>query len=111
MGSRVEAVHGALDPIAQTRRMTAGLDTAEGTRILAAGGRDLSPAQRAVLAQGDTAARLPGAHAEATALEHAAANGLTPAQMSVSRPICSACATRIEQSGGRLTSPTTAEWP
>jgi hypothetical protein len=111
LASRVESVHAALDPIAQTRRTTAGLDTTDGTRILAAGGRDLSPAQRATLAHGEAAGRLPGAHAEVTLLRHAAANGLSPAQMAVSRAICPACAAKIEQSGGRLTSQTTAEWP
>jgi RHS repeat-associated protein len=111
IGAEVEAVHGALDPIAAGRRTTAVLDTAEGIRVLAAGGRDLSPAQRALMAPGEVAAKLPGAHAEVTALEHAAQNGLTPAQMAVSRTICPACRAAIEQSGGQLTSPTTAIWP
>ena len=108
ISARVEAVHGALDPIAAGRRTTAALDTVEGTRILAAGGRDLSPAQRALMAPGEVAAKLPGAHAEATALRHAAQAGLTPAQMAVSRTICPTCRAAIEQSGGQLTSPTTA---
>lgn len=111
IGARVEAVHGALDPIAAGRRTTAALDTVEGTRVLAAGARDLSPAQRALMAPGEVAAKLPGAHAEVTALQHAAQNGLTPAQMAVSRTICASCRAAIEQSGGQLTSPTTAIWP
>ncbi len=111
IGARVEAVHGALDPIAAGRRTTAALDTVEGTRVIAAGGRDLSPAQRALMAPGEVAAKLPGAHAEVTALQHAAQNGLTPAQMAVSRTICPTCRAAIEQSGGQLTSPTTAIWP
>ncbi|WP_026096990.1 RHS repeat-associated core domain-containing protein [Ideonella sp. B508-1] len=111
IGARVEAVHGALDPIAAGRRTTAALDTVEGTRVLAAGGRDLSPAQRALMESGEVAAKLPGAHAEVTALQHAAQNGLTPAQMAVSRTICPTCRAAIEQSGGQLTSPTTAIWP
>ena len=52
LGVRVEAIHGALDPIAAGRRTTAALDTVDGTRVLAAGGRDLSPAQRALMAPG-----------------------------------------------------------
>lgn len=103
LASRVDAVHSALDPIAKARRTTAALDTAEGTRILAAGGRDLTPAQRAALEAGEVAAHQPGAHAEVTALEHALTNGLTPTEISVSRTICPDCAVRIEQSGGRLT--------
>jgi hypothetical protein len=111
LGARVDQVHGALDPIAAGRRTTAGLDTVEGTRVLASGGRDLTPAQRALMAPGEAAAKLPGAHAEVTALQHAAQNGLTPAQMAVSRKICPACRAAIEQSGGQLTSSTTATWP
>ncbi|PKQ18861.1 MAG: hypothetical protein CVT66_11855 [Actinobacteria bacterium HGW-Actinobacteria-6] len=111
VGARVEAVHGALDPIAAGRRTTAALDTVEGTRVLAAGGRDLSPAQRALMVPGEVGAKLPGAHAEVTALQHAAQNGLTPAEMAVSRTICPTCRAAIEQSGGQLTSPTTAIWP
>jgi len=110
LSSRVSALHGALDPIAAGRRTTAALDTAEGTRVLASGGRDLSPAQRALLGPGEVAARSPGAHAEITTLEHAAQNGLAPSQMAVSRTICPECRAAIERSGGRLTSPTTAEW-
>lgn len=111
VGARVEAVHGALDPIAAGRRTTAALDTVEGTRVLAAGGRDLSPAQRALMAPGEVAAKSPGVHAEITALQHAEQHGLTPAEMAVSRAICPSCKAAIEQSGGQLTSPTTAIWP
>ena len=111
IGARVGEIHGVLDPIAAGRRTTAALDTIEGTRVLASGGRDLSPAQRALMAPGEVAAKLPGAHAEVTALQHAAQNGMTPAQMAVSRAICPACRTAIEQSGGQLTSSTTATWP
>jgi hypothetical protein len=80
-------------------------------RIVRSGGRDLSPAQRALMAPGEVAAKLPGAHAEVTALEHAARNGLTPAELAVSRAICPTCRAAIGQSGGQLTSPTTAIWP
>ncbi len=78
--------------------------------IVAAGGRDLSPAQRAMLGPGETAAKLPGAHAEVTALEGAAQAGAKPQALGVSRPICDACKATIEESGGTLTSPTTAVW-
>jgi len=68
--------------------------------ILAAGGRDLSPAQRALANEGDLLARLPGAHAEVTALDAAGNAGLTPGQIFVSRLICPQCSAAIENSGG-----------
>jgi len=109
--SRVDEVHSALDPIAAKNRTTAAMDTEEGTRVLAAGGRDLSPAQRALLTPDEVAAKLPDAHAETTLLNYATQNDLTPTEMAVSRQICPACRAAIEQSGGQLTSPTTAVWP
>lgn len=105
--SRAAQLHSVLDPIAQGRRTTAVLDTTKG-RIVAGGGRDLTPAQRAALRPGETAARAPGAHAEATALRQAAASGATPRSLAASRPICPSCAAEIRNNGGRLTSPTTA---
>jgi hypothetical protein len=66
LASRATALQGALDPIAAARRTTAVLETTGGTRIVAAGGRDLSPAQRAALSPGEVAAKSPGAHAEVT---------------------------------------------
>jgi RHS repeat-associated protein len=111
LDSRVNDVQSALDPIAQTRRTTAGLDTAQGQRIMGAGGRDLNPAQRAALQPSEVAATCPGKHAEITVLNHAAANGLTPLNISASRPFCADCAATIQQSGGVITSPSTAQWP
>lgn len=74
---------------------------------MAGGARDLAPVQRqAALAAGYVPAKLPGAHAEITALQHAAQNGSRPTAMGVSRATCPACATVLEQSGGTLTSPT-----
>jgi RHS repeat-associated protein len=108
---RAREIHGALDPIAQSQRTTAVLRTKSGTDIVAAGGRDLTPAQRALLRPGEAAAKLPGAHAEATALNHAQQSGLMPAAIATTRNICPQCATAIEVSGGSLTSPTTAIWP
>ena len=110
LATRAAQVHGALDPIAQGMRTTAALDTTAG-RIIAGGARDLSPAQRAVLLPGEIAGKLPGAHAEITALGKAAELGATPQSMAVTRIICPQCAAAIEESGGVLTSPTTAEWP
>ncbi len=107
--ARAGEVHSVLDPIAARQRTTAVLRTS-GEDIVAGGARDLNPAQRAALRPGETAARLPGAHAEVTALRAAEGSGVTPRAMGVSRRICPNCQTAIEESGGRLTSPTTATW-
>jgi tRNA(Arg) A34 adenosine deaminase TadA len=107
--ARAAEIHGALDPIAQGMRTTAVLETSAG-RIIAGGARDLTPAQRALVGPGEIAARLPGAHAEVTALRAAEGLGATPQSMAVTRAICPECAAAITQSGGVLTSPTTVEW-
>jgi RHS repeat-associated protein len=106
---RAQQIHSALDPIAQSRRTTAVLQTDAG-RIVASGVRDLTPAQRALLGSGEIAARLPGAHAEVTALQTARQIGAIPEAMAVTRTICPQCAAMIEASGGTLTSPTTVIW-
>ena len=108
--SRANEVHSALHPITQEMRTTAVLET-NGGRIVAGGGADLAPAQRALLGPSEVAAKLPGAHAEITALEHAAQSGLTPQAIGVTRTICPECEAAIRASGGTLTSPTTAVWP
>jgi hypothetical protein len=110
--SRVEQLQGVLDPIAQNSRTSAVLNTQEGIDVLASGGRDLSPAQRALANEGDLLARMPGAHAEVTALEGAFKAGLSPSEMAVSRLICPECQAFIENSGGTI-SPggTGATWP
>jgi hypothetical protein len=111
LNTRVGEVHGALDRIAQSQRTTTVLETTDGTRIVASGGRDLTPAQKALLGPGEIAAKSPRAHAELTALEHAAQAGLRPAQIKASRPFCPECIEAIEAAGGKITSPTTAEFP
>lgn len=109
VAQRANQVHSVLDPIAQSRRTTAVLETSAG-RIVAGGGRDLTAAQRGALGAGETAARAPGAHAEVTALRQAAASGATPRNLATTRPICANCAAEIRATGGRVTSPTTATW-
>jgi hypothetical protein len=110
LATRAGEVHGALHPVAQRMRTTAVLETSGG-RVVAGGGPDLTPAQRALLGPGESAARLPGAHAEVTALTHAQQAGVTPQAMAVTRTICPQCAAAIEASRGTVTSPTTAVWP
>jgi RHS repeat-associated protein len=110
--SRVEQLQGVLDPIAQNSRTSAVLNTREGIDVLASGGRDLSQAQQALANEEDLLARMPGAHAEVTALQAASKAGLTPSEMAVSRLICSECQAFIENTGGTITSGGTgATWP
>jgi lipoprotein-anchoring transpeptidase ErfK/SrfK len=111
LGQRARQIHDLLDPIAQDMRTTAALSTEEGTTVIGGGKVDLTPAQRAALGPGEMAAKLPGQDAEITVLQGAAENGLTPQALGVTRPICSECQAAIEQSGGTLTSSTTAAWP
>lgn len=100
--SRTDGLAGALDPIARNSRTSAAMSTRQGTDVLAGGGRDLSPLQRALARGGDVLGRSPGAHAEITAMDAAGKAGLTPWQMAVSRPICPACQAAIEGSGGTV---------
>jgi hypothetical protein len=110
--SRVADLHGELDPIATNMRTSAVLRTQEGTDILASGGQDLTPAQRALAGNNDILGKLAGAHAEITALDAASKAGLTPSEMAVSRLICPACQAAIESSGGSVTpGGTGALWP
>jgi|JI10StandDraft_1071094.scaffolds.fasta_scaffold109755_5 hypothetical protein len=112
LGARANEIHGALDPIAQNSRTTAVMSTREGPNVIASGGRDLSPAQRALTGPEDVLGKLPGAHAEVTAMDAAAKAGLTPAEIAASRPICPACEAAITESGGQVSpSGWWAWWP
>jgi RHS repeat-associated protein len=111
MHARVAEVHGVLDPIAQGKRTTSLLRTDAGDIVAGGAKRDLTPAQRAALKQGETSAKAPGVHAELTALGKAKAMGAKPESLVVTRPICANCASGIEDSGGRLINSKTAVWP
>ena len=102
LAGRVDDFHGALDPIAQNSRTTSVMSTREGVDIISSGGRDLSPAQRALAQDGDVLGRMPGAHAEVTSLDAATKAGLSPSQIAVSRPICAGCQIAIQNSGGQI---------
>jgi tRNA(Arg) A34 adenosine deaminase TadA len=91
-------------------RTTAALGTT-GETIIAGGIVDLVPAQRALLQAGEVAARLPGAHAEITALTAAQEAGFAPRALATTRAICPACAAVIESLGGRLVGANTAVFP
>ncbi len=110
VASKAQAIHDVLNPIAQNRRTTAVLRTAT-CDIAAGGGRDLTPAQRAVARSVEAVpSALPNAHAEVTAITHAQENGLIPKMIEVTRDICPACAAFIESSGGTITGPRSAKW-
>ncbi|HZM98110.1 MAG TPA: RHS repeat-associated core domain-containing protein, partial [Pyrinomonadaceae bacterium] len=112
LAGRAQQVHEVLDPIAQEMRTTAAMATREGKTVVGGGAaKDLTKAQRAALGPGEVAAKLPGAHAEVTVMNHAAENGLTPTAIGVTRDICPVCAAAIESTGGMLTGPRTAIWP
>ncbi|KAA0248700.1 MAG: hypothetical protein DYG91_14790 [Chloroflexi bacterium CFX7] len=110
LAAKAGQVHGTLDPIAQAQRTTAVLRSNVGD-IVAGGGRDLTPAQRALVARnGDVAARLPGAHAEVTALQRAKLMGATPKALTTTRPFCPTCMKVITDANGKVISRTFAEW-
>ncbi len=70
----------------------------------------MTPAQRGLLGPGETAAKLPGAHAEVTALKAAQEAGTTPQAIGVTRKICPECEAFIKELGGKMTSDKTAVW-
>jgi hypothetical protein len=110
LASRADDLHGALDPIAQTRRTTAVMGTRQGPDVLAGGVRDLTPAQRAMARPGDVLGRLPGEHAEITALKAAGEAGLTPQGIATTTNICPACRVALEEAGATVTGPRSAWW-
>lgn len=107
--SRAAEIHGALDPIAQTRRTTAVLGTQEGTTVIGGGVRDLSPAQRALLQDGEMMAGGPG-HAEVTTVLGARGAGLTPQEIVTTTNICPACQVFLRNEGATITGPRSAKW-
>lgn len=111
LANKANAIHSALDPIAQNMRTTAVL-RASSCDIAAGGARDLTASQRAVAQTLDvTSVALPGAHAEVTAITNAQQSGLIPQLMEATRDICPACAAFIESTGGTVTGPRSAQWP
>jgi RHS repeat-associated protein len=90
LAGRLAEIHGALDPIAARHRTTALLSTSGGN-IIGGGGRDLTPAQRALVKPAELLAKQPGAHAEITVLGEATRRGLRPRAIVTSREICPSC--------------------
>ncbi len=107
--ARAKEIHSVLDRFAQTRRTTAVLSTNVCT-IVSCGGNDLSWKQIKAMRTGEIVAKEKKLHAEVKALRKARKWGLKPKALGVSRKICPNCTAFIIKSGGRLTSPKTAEW-
>jgi hypothetical protein len=63
-----------------------------------------------LLKEGEIAAKLPGAHAEVTALQEAAARGFKPKAISATRDFCPECIKALEEAGATITGPRTAVW-
>jgi len=110
LATDANAIHNVLNPVAQSMRTTATLET-NACKIAAGGGRDLSPAQRTLAASlGYSTAAAPGVHAEVTAIQSAINQGFSPQLLATTRDICPECALYIEQMGGTLTGPRSASW-
>jgi hypothetical protein len=108
--ARAAEIHGTLDPIAQTKRTTAVLGTREGTTVIGGGVRDLSPAQRALVRNGELLTRQPGAHAEVTVVNGAQNAQLTPQSIVTTTDICTACQQFLERHGASIIGPRSAGW-
>jgi hypothetical protein len=107
---RADEVHSVLGhPAARNGRTTAVLETSGGD-IVGGGVRDLSPAQRAALRPGEIASKIPGEHAEITALQEALNRGLKPRAIGTSRDFCPDCIKKLQEAGARITGPRTAVW-
>jgi hypothetical protein len=108
--ARAEQVHSVLDPIAAQNRTTAVLKTSAGD-IIGGGVRDLTPAQRMLQQPGEILAKLPGAHAEVTVMQEAAARGLAPRAIGTTRDFCDDCMKELIEAGATITGKRTAIWP
>ena len=106
--TRAGEIHSTLSPETQRRTTTAvaSATTADGksVRLVASSEKNLRPAQRAALQPGEIAVSGKG-HAEATIVNHANTNGMTVHSVAASRPICSGCATTIQNTGAATASP------
>ena len=91
---RAKEIHSILDPIAQSKRTTAIVETAEGQNLVSSSAQSLTPAQRAALGPNEIAVSGQG-HAEVTGLNAAKNMNLTPTNVAASRRICTNCAGEI----------------
>ncbi len=73
-------------------------ETKEGTTVVSSSEKALRPAVRALLKEGEIAAK-GGGHAEVTGINAAKQMGLTPTGVAASRGICSSCAEYLRATG------------
>ena len=108
LAARAKEVQSVLAPATQSRTTTAVASamTSEGNSaiLVASSEKNLRPAQIAALKPGEIPVSGKG-HAETTILNHAQANGMTVNAVAASRPICSGCATAIQNAGAVPASP------
>jgi RHS repeat-associated protein len=105
--TRANDIHSTVPKATQSRTTIAVAEatTADGKSVRLVGSSEarLRPAQRSALQTGEIATTGKG-HAEVTVLNHAKANGMTVQSVAASRPICSGCATAIQNSGASASS-------
>jgi RHS repeat-associated protein len=108
--AKVDRIHGALDPVAQSKRTTALGLTADAQIAASGASRNLSPAQRKVAGElGATEAKVAGKkHAEVKVMEAAEAQGRSLQSIHASRKFCADCSREIQQRGGKLRDDRTA---
>lgn len=108
LAERAKEIHGALSVRTQNTTTTAvaSATTSEGqsTTLVGFSEKNLRKPQMAVLKPGEVAVTGKG-HAEVTILNHASANGMKVNAVAASRPICSGCATAINNAGAVPASP------
>ena len=79
--------------------------------IIGGGVRDLNPAQRALQQKGEILSKLPGEHAEITAIQEALRRGAKPRAIGTTRDFCEGCRKALEEAGAIITGLRTAIWP
>ena len=95
---RAQEIQSAIPEATQRRTTTAVTDTEEGVRVVSSSERRLRPGQRAMLKPGEIEGIGRG-HAEVTGVNAAKEQGLNPTAVGASRPICSECASFLENEG------------
>jgi len=108
IATRANQIQSVLPAATQSRTTTAvaAATTQEGNAVtlVASSEINLRPVQRAALQPGEVAVSGKG-HAEQTIINHANANGMTVNAVAASRPICTGCATAINNAGAVPASP------
>ncbi len=104
LADRAQEYYDQLDSYAHKRhKRTVGVMETNGSDIISSSGkRDLTKAQKKLQRENEILAKLPGEHAEITALVEARKRGLEPKAIAVTTIICSECREVIEATGGAV---------